>query len=70
MRLIKSMSVIDVMGLLYPKMLPIHTMTPEALMPDEQGRIRLPKMMRTSYARMEPHGAYLVREWNDRMTAC
>jgi hypothetical protein len=56
------MGVADVMDLLYPKMMPIHTLTPDAMQPDEQGRIRLPRLMRCSYARMEPHGAYLIRE--------
>lgn len=51
----------DVMDLLYPKMMPIHTLAPDAMQPDEQGRIRLPRLMRCSYARMEPHGAYLIR---------
>lgn len=62
MRLIKSLGVLDTMDLLYPKMMPVHTITPDAMQPDEQGRIRLPRLMRCSYARMEPHGAYLIRE--------
>lgn len=62
MRYIKGMGASDTMELLYPKMLPVHTLAPNALEPDANGRIRLPRMMRTSYARMEPHGAYLVRE--------
>lgn len=61
MRLIKSMGVFDTMELLYPKMLAVHTLSPDAVTPDSQGRTRLPRMMRTSYARMEPHGAYLVQ---------
>lgn len=62
MRLIKGMGVQDTMELLYPKMLPIHSMSPEAMQPDENGRVRLPRLMRVSYARMEAHGAYLVCE--------
>jgi len=62
MRLIKSMGVADTMELLYPRMLPVHTITPDMIMPDDRGIIRLPRLMRTSYAKMEPHGAYLIRE--------
>lgn len=62
MRWIKSMGASDVMDLLYPKMMPIHTLSPDAMQPDEHGRVKLPRLMRCSYARMEPHGAYLIRK--------
>lgn len=61
MRLIKSMGVSDTMDALYPKMMAIHNVAPEAMTPDEYGRVRLPRLMRCSYARMEPHGAYFIR---------
>lgn len=66
MRLIKGMGVSDTLDLLYPKMIPVHTIAPEAMQPDEHGRVRLPRLMRCSYARMEPHGAYFIRRPCDR----
>ncbi|KAM0787449.1 hypothetical protein ACM66B_003529 [Microbotryomycetes sp. NB124-2] len=59
-RLIKSASVSSIVGLLYPRMLPIHMLSDEMGFPDERGRLRMPPSIRTSYARMEPHGCYLV----------
>jgi protein transport protein SEC24 len=60
MRLIKSAGVAATVGLLYPRMLPIHNFSDEMGFPDENGKLVLPSLMRTSYARMEPNGAYLV----------
>lgn len=60
MRLIKSAGVATTVGLLYPRMMPIHNFADSVGFPDEYGRIKLPPLMRTSYARMEPHGAYLI----------
>ncbi|KAK4053375.1 COPII coat Sec23p-Sfb3p heterodimer component [Microbotryomycetes sp. JL201] len=59
-RLIKSASVSSIVGLLYPRMLPIHMLSDDMGFPDERGRLRMPPSIRTSYARMEPHGCYLV----------
>ncbi|KAK4048375.1 COPII coat Sec23p-Sfb3p heterodimer component [Microbotryomycetes sp. JL221] len=59
-RLIKSASVSNIVGLLYPRMLPIHMLSDESGFPDERGRLRMPPLIRTSYARMEPHGCYLI----------
>lgn len=60
MRLIKSAGVATTVGLLYPRMLPIHNFDDQVGFKGENGRILLPPLMRTSYARMEPHGAYLI----------
>ena len=62
MRLIKSAGVAATVGLLYPRMLPIHMFSDDIGFPDERGRLKLPPLIRTSYARMEPHGAYLIGE--------
>lgn len=62
MRLIKSFGVAATVGLLYPRMLPIHMFSDDIGFPDERGRLKLPPLIRTSYARMEPHGAYLIGE--------
>lgn len=60
MRLIKSAGVAATVGLLYPRMLPVHTFAEDIGFRAENGRIKLPPLMRISYARMEPHGAYLI----------
>lgn len=60
MRLVKSAGVATTVGLLYPRMMPIHTFDDSVGFPNEYGRMKLPTMMRTSYSRMEPHGAYLI----------
>lgn len=60
MRLIKSAGVAATIGLLYPRMMPIHTFTDDIGFRGENGRVTLPPSMRASYARMEPHGAYLI----------
>ena len=60
MRLIKSAGVAATVGLLYPRMLPIHSFAEDVGFRGENGRIKLPPLMRISYARMEPHGAYLI----------
>ena len=60
MRLIKSAGVAATVGLLYPRMLPIHTFEEDVGFRGENGRIKLPPLMRISYARMEPNGAYLI----------
>lgn len=67
MRLIKSAGVAATVGLLYPRMMPIHMLSDDVGFPDERGRLRLPPLIRTSYARMEPHGAYLIGECNSRV---
>ena len=41
-------------------MLPVHTFAEDVGFRAENGRIKLPPLMRISYARMEPHGAYLI----------
>jgi len=46
--------------MLYPRMLAVHLFPDEIGFPDETGRLVMPQAIRCSYARMEPHGAYLV----------
>lgn len=60
MRLIKSAGVAATVNLLYPRMVPLHTLPDDVGFPDEQGRLRLPQLIRDSYVRMEPNGAYLI----------
>ncbi|SCV67581.1 BQ2448_5192 [Microbotryum intermedium] len=60
MRAVKSLGVTATLRLLYPRFLAIHNLPDEVGFPDERGRLRLPPLIRTSYARMEPHGVYLI----------
>ncbi|GAA6001017.1 uncharacterized protein JCM10292_006332 [Rhodotorula paludigena] len=60
MRQLKSLGVPATVRMLYPRMLAVHLFADEVGFPDERGQLVLPPMMRTSYSRMEPHGAYLV----------
>ena len=60
MRVIKSIGVGPMTELLYPRMYPVHVFAPEDGFPKPNGRLQLPRQMRTSYARMEPDGAYLI----------
>lgn len=60
MRIIKAISVASVVELLYPKFFPLHALHPEDATYREDGRFQYPPQLRTSYQRMEAHGAYLV----------
>ncbi|GAA5909830.1 hypothetical protein JCM6882_002689, partial [Rhodosporidiobolus microsporus] len=60
MRQLKGAGVPSTVRMLYPRMLAVHLFADEVGFPDERGQLVLPPCMRTSYSRMEPHGAYLV----------
>lgn len=70
MRLFRSQGVGATMAMLYPRMIALHNMSPEDGSPikikQEDGtevtgmRIKSPKLIRPSFQRMEPHGAYLI----------
>jgi protein transport protein SEC24 len=60
MRIIKSVGVSAMVELLYPRMYSLHRLAKEDALPDANGHLRIPALMRTSYARMEVHGAYLI----------
>ncbi|GAA5990972.1 hypothetical protein JCM10908_000105 [Rhodotorula pacifica] len=60
MRQLKSSGVSATLRHLYPRMLAVHSLPDDVGFPDERGQLILPRLMRTSYSRMEPHGAYLV----------
>ncbi|BGO91181.1 hypothetical protein NBRC10512_005725 [Rhodotorula toruloides] len=60
MRQLKAMGAPATVRILYPRMMAIHLFSDDIGFPDERGQLVLPPLMRTSYSRMEPHGAYLV----------
>lgn len=60
MRYIKSLGVAATVVLLHPRMISIHDMADGVGLPDVNGRLRPPPLLRTSYQRMVPDGAYLI----------
>lgn len=59
MRLLKGAGVSNIVTLIYPRMLAIHTLPEDAILAPDSTYIP-PAMMRPSYTRMEPQGAYLI----------
>lgn len=61
MRLIKSMGALELSLMLYPRIIALHTLSPESGFPSLQtGHLVLPPTIRASFSRIENGGAYLV----------
>ncbi|KAL0631781.1 COPII coat Sec23p-Sfb3p heterodimer component [Maublancomyces gigas] len=60
MRLLKSMGPGELQLYLYPKILPIHSMTEEDGFPDATGHLKIPASIRASYSFIEEGGCYLI----------
>lgn len=60
MRMIRSMGAGELSLYLYPRMLALHNLAPEDGFPDENGHLKVPPAVRTSFSRVEPGGVYLV----------
>jgi len=61
MRTLKSMGALELSLFLYPRILPLHSLSPEDGFPDPQtGHLRVPPCIRASFSRIEDGGAYLV----------
>ncbi|ORY06568.1 hypothetical protein K493DRAFT_203088 [Basidiobolus meristosporus CBS 931.73] len=60
MRYLNSIGVAQSTSLLYPHLIPLHTLPENACVPNEHNILSMPPMIRDSYARMELTGAYLV----------
>lgn len=61
MRQLKSMSPLELSLFLYPRILPLHSLSPESGFPDsETGHLVVPATIRASFSRIEEGGAYLV----------
>ena len=61
MRLVKKMSPGELLSYLYPRILPLHSLTVEQGFPDLQtGLLLVPPQIRASFARIEEGGTYLV----------
>jgi protein transport protein SEC24 len=64
MRFAQSLGVAQTLTFLYPRMVAVHVLEPHHgfAKEDGSGRIELPPLNRCTYSRVEPHGAYLLRE--------
>ncbi|KAF9158383.1 COPII coat Sec23p-Sfb3p heterodimer component [Actinomortierella ambigua] len=60
MRMLKSMGVSESIVFFYPRMFDLHNLTAEMGSMDHTGKVRLPRLVRVSYARLSPQGAYLL----------
>ncbi|MCJ1390870.1 COPII coat Sec23p-Sfb3p heterodimer component [Xylographa bjoerkii] len=61
MRLLKSASALELSLLLYPRIIPLHSLPPESGFPSaETGHLLVPPSLRASFSRIEDGGAYLV----------
>lgn len=60
MRMLKSMSASELQLYLYPRILPIHSMSEEDGFPDASGHLKLPQAIRASFSFVEEGGAYLI----------
>ncbi|KAI0764559.1 sec24-like protein [Trametes elegans] len=57
---IMAMSARSLMFHLYPRLLAVHDLNDEIALPDANGKIDLPSLMRDSHMFMESHGVYLI----------
>ena len=61
MRLLKSASPLQLSLVLYPRIIPIHSLEPESGFPNpDTGHLVVPHAIRASFSRVEEGGAYLV----------
>lgn len=61
MRLLKSMGTLELSLLLYPRIIPLHSLPPETGFPSPTtGHLIVPPTIRASFSRIEEGGAYLV----------
>ena len=59
---ILGMSARSIMHHLYPRMLALHDLNDTIALPDANGRVDMPSLMRDSHLFMESHGVYLIGE--------
>ncbi|KAF9959754.1 COPII coat Sec23p-Sfb3p heterodimer component [Mortierella alpina] len=60
MRMLKGMGVSESIAFFYPRLIPVHTMDEKLGVLDTRGRVLLPPLVRVSYPRLNPAGAYLL----------
>ncbi|KAL2381532.1 hypothetical protein RJZ90_003886 [Blastomyces dermatitidis] len=60
MRMLRSFGCNELSLYLYPRIIPIHNLSPEDGFANEQGKLQVPPALRASFSRIEEGGAYLV----------
>ncbi|KAF8923461.1 COPII coat Sec23p-Sfb3p heterodimer component, partial [Dissophora ornata] len=60
MRMVNSMGVSESIVFYYPRMVEVHAMDEKVTMDPNSGSVFLPPLVRASYARLNPSGAYLL----------
>jgi protein transport protein SEC24 len=60
MRMLKTMGLTELSLYLYPRIIPIHNMSPEDGFPNERGHLIVPPALRASFSKIEEGGVYLV----------
>jgi protein transport protein SEC24 len=60
MRLLKTMGLTELSLYLYPRIIPIHNMSPEDGFPNAAGHLVVPPALRATFSKIEDGGAYLV----------
>ncbi|KAI9272138.1 hypothetical protein EDC94DRAFT_595571 [Helicostylum pulchrum] len=60
-----TLSVAELVWTLYPRMFPVHDLSPECGVSNLKGETKLPPMVRDSYERLSNEGAYLVDTGSD-----
>lgn len=59
-RIIRSCSVRDLLSLIYPRLIPVHSLSPEEGFLDASGRFVMPPAVRNSFSQLENGGAYIL----------
>ncbi|EPB87319.1 hypothetical protein HMPREF1544_05844 [Mucor circinelloides 1006PhL] len=65
MSMFNTLSVAELVWTLYPRMYPLHDLSLQYSTADMHGQRKLPKMIRTSYDRLDSKGCYLVDTGSD-----
>ena len=60
MRMIRSAGCTELSLYLYPRIIPIHNMSPEDGFPNDLGQLQVPPSLRASFSRIEEGGAYII----------
>ncbi|CCG83767.1 protein of unknown function [Taphrina deformans PYCC 5710] len=59
-RLIRRCSVRDLLSLIYPRLIPIHSLAPDDGFADDSGHLKLPTVSRNSFKQLDNGGAYIL----------
>ncbi|KAK2808367.1 hypothetical protein FQN50_004752 [Emmonsiellopsis sp. PD_5] len=60
LRMLRSFGCTELSLYLYPRIIPIHNLSPEDGFANEQGQLQVPPGIRASFSRIEEGGAYLI----------